>query len=365
MENYVGNRRAVNILKRAIEQDRLPHAIIFAGPAGTGKCTLALLTARALNCLTPQNGDACGQCAACRRITAYIESRHKDCVKGGGAACGICPVCRGRSRRHPDIRLIEPEKKTAISIDQIRDVIAETAFQPFEARYRVVILDPADQMRAEAQNSLLKTLEEPPSRTVIILIATNPYLLLETIRSRARILPFGEIPPEEIARYLMQNEGKSEPDALLAAALSGGSLGAALEFNTAEYRDARESALEFVELLLGRGSFTRASAIAADAAKDKDVFQTWIESASALLRDIYYSGVTAGRVGQRDIIEKLQALRQKTRHPHLVRAIEAMSRLQTDLHYNVNRQIALEALFIKSSAQKGLNTDVRHGTAPQ
>ncbi|MCL2877246.1 MAG: DNA polymerase III subunit, partial [Acidobacteria bacterium] len=299
MNNFIGNRRAVNILKRAIEQDRLPHAMIFAGPAGVGKCTLALLTAQALNCLTPQNGNACGRCAACRRIMAYVESRHKECVKGANAACGVCPVCQGRNRRHPDVRLIEPEKKTSISIDQIRDIIAETAFQPLEARYRVAILDPADQMRAEAQNSLLKTLEEPPSRTVMILIATNPYLLLETIRSRARILPFGEIPAEQIACHLAQNEGKPGPDALLAAALSGGSLGAALEFNTAEYRDARESALEFVTLLLSRGSFTRVSALAASVTKDKtdkDVFRTWIESVSALLRDIYYSGIAAGRV---------------------------------------------------------------------
>ena len=323
--------------------------MIFAGPNGVGKCTLALLTALALNCLTPQNGKNCGQCSACRRIMAYVESRNKDCVKGESADCGLCPVCQARNRRHPDIHLIEPDKKTAISIDQIRNVIAETAFQPLEARFRVVILDPADQMRAEAQNSLLKTLEEPPSRTVIILIATNPYLLLETIRSRARILPFGEIPSEQIAQYLIQNEGKSESDALLAAALSGGSLKAALEFNTTEYRSVRESALEFIELLLCRGSFTSASALAAVVAKDKDVFRTWIESASALLRDIYYSGIADGRVGQRDLIEKLQALRQKTRHSLIIRAIEAMRKLQADMHYNLNRHIALEALFIDLS----------------
>ena len=349
MKNFIGNRHAVNILKRAIEQDRLPHTMIFAGPSGVGKCTLAILTAQALNCLTPQNGNACGQCNSCRRITAYVESRHKECAKGEGAACGVCPVCQQRNRRHPDIRLIEPEKKTTISIDQVRDVIAETAFQPLEALYRVVIFDPADQMRVEAQNSLLKTLEEPPSRTVIILIATNPYLLIETIRSRARILPFGEIPQGQIARYLEQNEGKSAPDALLAAAISGGSLGAALEFNTVEYRNVREPALEFVGLLLNRGSFSHVSAIAANVTKDKGVFQTWMEAVSALLRDIYYSSVAVGRVGQRDLIEKLQVLRQKTQHSHLVRVIEAMRKLQTDLHYNVNRQIALEALFIDLS----------------
>jgi len=347
MNNFIGNSLAVNILKRAIKQDRLPHAMIFAGPSGVGKCTLALMTAQAINCLTPRNGDACGQCNACRRIMAYVESRHKDCVNGRNAACGACAVCRSRIRRHPDMRLIEPDEKTIISIEQIRNIIAEMAFQPLEARYRVVILDPADQMKEAAMNSLLKTLEEPPSRTVIILIAVNPYLLRETIRSRARILPFGEIPAEQIAQYLMQNKGKSESDALLAAALSGGSLGEAIEFNTTEYRDVRESALEFVELLLNRGSFTRASALIATVTKDKDkdVFQTWLESISALLRDIYYSGAADERVGQRDIIEKLRDARKKTRHSHLVRTIRAIQKLQMDLGHNVNRLIAVEALF--------------------
>ena len=348
MNDFVGNRMAVNILKMAIKQDRLPHAMIFAGPPGVGKCTLALMTAQAINCLDPQNGEACGQCTACRRIMAYVESRNKECVKGGSASCGVCPVCRSRMRRHPDIRLIEPTDKTVISIDQIRNIIAETAFQPLEALYRVVILDPADQMKDAAQNSLLKTLEEPPSRTIIILIATNPDQLLETIRSRARILHFGEIPSEQIAQYLAQNTGKSERDALLAAALSGGSLGAALEFDAAEYRAVRDSALEFVDLLLRRGAFARASALVTNVTKDKnkDVFRTWLEAAAACLRDIYYSGVSDARVGQSDLIDKLRELRQKTRHSHLVRAIESMRKLQNDLRYNVNNQIAIEALFV-------------------
>ena len=355
MDNFIGNNHAVNILKRAIEQDRLPYAMIFAGPDGVGKCTLALMMAQALNCLTPQNGAvACKQCSACRRIGAYFASRHKECVKGADESCGVCPVCQGRNRLHPDIRIIEPDKKTIISIEQIGNVIAETAFQPLEARYRVVILDPADQMRREAQNSLLKTLEEPSSRTILILIATNPYLLLETIRSRARILPFGEIPSDQIAQYLTQNEGIPASDALLVAALSGGSLGAAMEPDTAECRKIRESALEFVDLLLSRGSFARASALAESVTKEKNksFFEVWMKSVSAILRDIYYSGIAPERIAQSDLFSKLHAIRQKTQHSHLTRAIEAMRKLHTDMHYNVNRRLALEALFLKSTQEK-------------
>jgi DNA polymerase-3 subunit delta' len=343
-DSFIGNVRAVEILRRAIEQDRLPHAMIFAGPTGVGKCTLALLAARYLNCLSPINHDACGQCSPCKRITAIMDSRHMECQKGENF-CGSCPSCKVRSKRHPDIRLVEPEK-TTISIDQVRDVISEVAYQPLEARYRVVILDPAEQMRLEAHNSLLKTLEEPPSRTVIILVTTNPYMLLETIRSRARILHFGEVPQEQIERYLVQTVSRPLEEARFAAALSKGSLAAAVDFNTKEYSDIREQAFHFVTLLLRKGRFVDASVVAAKVTKDKHFFQLWLESVSALLQDIYYSGIAVERVGQRDMLEKMEELSQTIAHSLLIRAIEAVQKLKSNLQYNVNRQIALEALFL-------------------
>jgi len=361
--SFVGNSRAVDVLKRAIAQDRLPHAMIFAGPEGVGKCTLALLTAQALNCLSPKDGDACGRCLPCQRIMGIIESRHKSC-ENGESFCGVCPVCVARGKSHPDIHLIEPEKKTVIEIERVRSLISEVAFQPLEARYRVMILDPAERMKIEAHNALLKTLEEPPSRTIIILVTTNPYSLLETIRSRARILNFGEIPREEIIRYMTQMAGQSTADAQLAAAFSNGSLAVAMDFDTTEYRDVREQAWQFVKMLLGRGNFTDASALVAKVAKksagdeasgkttksakkDKGGFPAWLESVSALLQDVYYSGLDDGRIGNRELFEEIRMLRRKTRQSRLIQAIEGLRKLKNDLQYNVNKQIALEALFIK------------------
>ncbi len=346
LKAFLGNARAVEILKRAIEQDRLPHAMIFAGPAGVGKCTLALLVAQYLNCMRPAENDACGNCSTCKRINAVLQSRHLECrsLKGDNY-CGSCPSCRIRAMRHPDIRLIEPEK-TTISIDQIRELINEIAFQPLEARYRVVILDPAEQMRPEAHNSLLKTLEEPASRTIIILVTTNPYMLLETIRSRARILHLGEISQDLIERHLIRMEGKPVEEAGFAAALSRGSLAAALDFNTSEYLDIRKQAFHFVTLLLKRGRFGEATTLAVQVTKDKQFFQIWIESVAALLQDIYYAGLATERVGQRDLLEKFMDLNQEVSHHGLVRAIERVRKLKSELHYNVNRQIALEAMFL-------------------
>jgi DNA polymerase III subunit delta' len=345
LTTFLGNARAVEILKRAIEQDRLPHAMIFAGTSGVGKCTLALLVAQYLNCLAPTGNGPCGDCTACKRIMAIIESRYLKCEVLKEGFCGNCPSCRIRSKRHPDIRLVEPEK-TTISIDQVRELINEIAFQPLEARYRVVILDPAEQMRQEAHNSLLKTLEEPASRTIIILVTTNPYMLLETIRSRSRILQFGEIPQDQIERYLIGNEGRTAEDARLAAAMSEGSLAKALDFNTDEYRDIRKQAFQFVLLLLSQGRFAEVSVIAAQVSKDKHFFQLWIDSVSALLQDIYYAGLSAERVGQRDLLVKIEELSGKTPHSMLVRSINGIRKLKGDLQSNVNRQIALEAMFL-------------------
>ncbi len=348
LNSFIGNARALEVLKRAIAQDRLPHAMIFAGPAGVGKCTLALLIARYLNCLAPGADDACGHCSVCRRVMAVIESRYLQCQTLKEGYCGSCPNCRVRTKRHPDIRLIEPEK-TTIGIDQIRDMIGEISFQPMEARYRVVILDPAEQMRLEAHNSLLKTLEEPPSRTVIILVTTNPYMLLETIRSRSRMLHFGEIPQGRIERHLVEKEGKTPEEARIAAALSGGSLAAALSFDTNGYRDIRKPALEFVRLILERGEFSDASIVAVQVSKDKEFFQLWIESVKSLLQDVYYAGRATERIGQRDLLEELEKLAQTVSRSRLVRTINAIGKLTRDLKVNVNRQLALEAMFVTLS----------------
>jgi len=316
--SFVGNRRVVEILLRALEQDRLPHALIFAGPPGVGKQTLAQLLAQHLNCLHPRNGQACNTCGSCRKIIAGT---------------------------HPDVRLVQPDG-AFIKIDQVRALIGEIAYQPFEGQYRVVILDGADQMRQEGANCLLKTLEEPPSRSVLILVTAKPYLLLGTIRSRSRMLQFGPIAEDEIEKHLTENEGRTPEDARLAAVFANGSLGAALAFDAAHNREIREQALRFVSLLLRREGFVDASALAAAIAKDKESFQEWVEMAGTLLQDIYYAQTAPARMGQRDIITELNDLAQLTSRAAVRSAIEAIKNLKYALQQNVNRLLALEALFL-------------------
>jgi len=323
LSSFLGNARVVEILRRAVELDRLPHALIFAGPSGVGKRTLALLLAQLVNCASPSGGLACGDCTSCRKIA------------------------RGY---HPDVRLVEPDG-AFIKIEQVREMIGEIAYQPFEAKYRVFMLDPAEQLKLEAANCMLKTLEEPPSRTILILVTSNPYLLLTTIQSRSRLLQFSGIPQDRIEAHLVQNAGWSPEDAHLAAALSRGSLGNALAFDAGSFIPVRAQALRFVSLLLSRGSYAEASRLTAGTVKDKDAFPVWVEAVLTILQDLFYAKTAPERMGQRDILEDLRTLAGSTSAVAVTSAVRAVDRLRRGLRQNVNRQIALEALFLSETAK--------------
>jgi DNA polymerase-3 subunit delta' len=319
-DDFIGNRRAVDALRRALAQNRLPHALIFAGPSGIGKCTLALVLAKHLNCMAPVGGACCNACASCRKIEQSL---------------------------HPDVRIVAPDG-AFIKIDQIRALIDEIAYQPFEGRFRIAIIDGADLMRTEAANCLLKTLEEPPSRSILILITPKPYSLLITIRSRSRLIHFGSLPEAAIAEYLVR-QGRIGADAELAAALSNGSLGQALSFDAAQGREVRQQALRFVSMLLRKEGFAQASPFAAATAKDKDSFPGWVEMTGTLLQDIYYAQVAPSRMSQRDIAAELKELAGLARREKVVSAIEAIKNLRSALQRNVNRQLALESLFLSET----------------
>jgi DNA polymerase III subunit delta' len=190
LRDITGHQRLVELLARSIAGGTLPPSLLFTGPAGATKRQTALAVAQTLNCLdlrqiTDASGqpitDACGVCASCVRIQRGV---------------------------HPDVVIVEPGDTGAIKIDQIREVVERAAYRPFEGRRRAVVIDEADALMAPAQNALLKTLEEPPSLSVFILVTTRPDMLLPTVRSRCIRLLFTEPGAEEVdvdAREIAQS----------------------------------------------------------------------------------------------------------------------------------------------------------------
>jgi len=207
LDQIQGQERVIALLRHAIATNRLAHAFVFAGPAGVGKRTTALALARAVLC-SDAPGAGCGTCIECRLI-------------GAGS--------------HPDVFLedlatAQAERATAtvVSIEQIRRVSASLAMRPVRGPYKVGIIDQAERLTAEAQNALLKTLEEPRGQATLVLVASNLDALLPTIRSRCQRLSFVPL-ADELVASLLEGEGIDATAARRAAALAAGSLDRARE----------------------------------------------------------------------------------------------------------------------------------------
>src|SRR5690349_2996022 len=249
--DFHGNEDVVRRLREMLAHGRLPQAVILAGPAGSGKYTLALMLAKALNCLespiTDGLPDFCGHCANCTRI-AQAQDMESLCAEATEARESLRETDKKETRifvqTHPDVLIIPPDPpQMMIKVDQVRRVIETIYYRPAGAKEKVYIFTDSAFMK-EAANSLLKILEEPPEFATIILLTENPGELLPTIRSRAMTFSLGALPPTEIETYL----AKHRPDwnakqRALVARLCQGAVGRARTFDLAAYTEARADAL--------------------------------------------------------------------------------------------------------------------------
>lgn len=222
MTDILGHAQAKATLIQAIARDRVHHAYLFTGPEGVGKRRVAYAFVARLLCPTPApDGDACGGCRSCRRVfetPGWYDQRAPFLAKDD--APELAP-------RHPDVLTLVAHGNY-IKIEQIREVLRVVPFQPVEAPQRVVLIDEAHMMNDAAANALLKTLEEPPSRTRFILISSLPSSLLVTIRSRCQRLAFGRLSEGELATVLARR-GADPARAEAAIPLSQGSARMAIE----------------------------------------------------------------------------------------------------------------------------------------
>ena len=238
-----GHERAIAFLRRGWESGRLAHAFVFAGPAGVGKGMVARALALGLHC-DDAPFDACGRCAACHTIVAGT---------------------------HPDVRTIAGPAKDRrdVSIEQVRELQRELAFRSLSRHPKVGIIDEAHLLTLQAQNALLKTLEEPSGDSVLVLVAVQASALAPTILSRCQQLTFGPLPAADVVALLEQH-GRSRAEATALATYAEGSPGRALELDAEFFGKRRREILGALAGMRGAGFKKLADFAQTLAAEDKD-----------------------------------------------------------------------------------------------
>jgi DNA polymerase-3 subunit delta' len=315
----IGQQGSLEILRSALGHGRLHHAYLFVGPEGVGKRTLALGLAKALHCEDATN-DFCGRCGACARI---------------------------QNGNHPDVRLVEIlEDKKEISIKQVRDLERDLNFRSFSGKRKIAIIDPATSMNLSAQNALLKTLEEPPQDSMLILIAVNAGGLLSTLRSRCLRLPFGPLARDAVAGFLITNKGIDQAEARFLAAVSMGSLGTALRLDKEEFLERRRSWAEKVSSLTS-GDYRAASEAAEIIASNKEESLQFLEWAETWYRDLLIYAVTekSAEMVNVDMLAEIRSQAAAGQVERLLSTFAQTARAAGRIQRNLNRRMVLESLF--------------------
>jgi DNA polymerase-3 subunit delta' len=330
--SLIGNDRIKNLLKRSLAEGRIGQSLLMAGPRGVGKYQFAVALAQALNCECLKMADACGECVACRKIA---RKEHAD--------------VRTILRESQDPSVKKDYKSQFIKIEQTRSMSEQAQFRPYEGRRRVFIIDDAECLQHQAANSLLKTLEEPPDTSLIILITAKPFALLDTIRSRCLMLNFSPLTAGEIERHL-QTMDRSSDEARLRARLANGSIGRAIEIDLAAYREMRNLLLELVETL----AFSRDSIKLLSVAEylgrklDKEAFENHLDALMVLLWDLFELKLRrpAGVLTNEDIADRLERIASAVTIEQIAGWTDGIEELFRALPRNVNRQLGMEAILL-------------------
>jgi len=320
-KDVLGHSKAITLLQRAITNEKVVNSYLFLGNEGIGKKVVALQFAKALNCLGKEveAGEACDHCVSCKKIDHAL---------------------------HPDVLLIEPEGQN-IKVDQIRQLQKELVYRPYEGRRRVCILTAADRMAPHIPNTLLKTLEEPPLHTVIILLANNSRFILSTILSRCRPVRFHPLPIPLLTRWLTDTKGFAAAEAHLLASLSEGSPGKALEIQEEIRQVERE---ELLKDWAGSKSLSieKIGSWVESLPSQRESLLLILEVAKTLLRDLVMAKTLrkGSALIHSDLKSAIESMAASWSLLSLLNRIEILHQTTLAIKANANTSLALEAMML-------------------
>ena len=320
-KDILGNDMIKEHFQKAIENHKVSHAYILTGEAGTGRKSFANAFSMALLC-----------------------------EKGGKEPCMVCHSCKQvLSGNHPDLIYVTHEKPNSIGVDDIREQINDTIMiRPYSSYYKVYVVDEAEKMTVQAQNALLKTIEEPPAYAVIILITTNQEAFLPTILSRCVQLKLKPLKDFTVKSYLVQHLGVGEKEAEIAAAFARGNLGKAIylassdEFKELYYKMmALVKNVETMDIVDLMDRIREMKELNFDIGEVLDMLQLWY-------RDVLMFKVTKDMnlLIFKDEYKTINGMGQNVGYDGLEKILAAIETCRTRLNANVNMELAMELLLL-------------------
>lgn len=320
-KDIIGHKKEIAHLEQAIRAGKVSHAYIISGEKGTGKKTLASAFAMTLQC-TDEQERPCGKCHSCKQ-----------------AASG----------NHPDIIYLRHEKPTSIGVEDVRGQLSgDIQIRPYNGKYKIYIIEDAEKMTVQAQNAILKTIEDPPEYAVILLLTANEQVLLDTIRSRCVVLNLKPVPDERVKQYLMETVEIPDYQADICAAFAQGNIGKAVRLASSEdFIAVKQSALQLIRNV-GRMEISEIIDYVKEVQAYKLSIQDYLDILALWYRDMVYFKATRDLNGIlfRDDISLIQETVKRCSYEGVEEVMRAIETAKTRLAANVNFDLTMELLFL-------------------